>query len=79
MTYKELCAFLKQKRIGRRHKPESLAIIVGVSVSSLSSWESGKRTPTMFNLHAWANALGYDLEFTLTPRPTHGAIYVKPD
>jgi len=31
---------------------------------TIHQWESGKNTPTLASLRAWANALGYDLALT---------------
>ena len=69
MTYKELTKFLRDVRKKQQLKMTDLAVSIGVHTASIGNWEWAGRTPTLFNLQAWANALGYDLEFILTPRP----------
>ena len=35
---------------------------IGVAPGLVAKWETGNRKPTAFNLHCWAEALGYKIK-----------------
>lgn len=59
---RRLATFLKRLREARRISQTDLALMIGVSRSSLQRWEDGLQTPTMLFLIAWADRLGCRLD-----------------
>lgn len=52
---------LRYRRWVLRLSQEDLARALLVSVATLSSWEQGRRTPTLDNAERWAKALGVSI------------------
>ena len=53
---------LKEIRKGERLSQDALAAALGMnSQSGISALERGIRSPTLFTLTCWADALGYEL------------------
>lgn len=61
----DLILDLKKRRILLGKSQEELNFDLGVTEKLVCKWESGKRTPSVFSLHCWADALGCLL--TITP------------
>lgn len=52
---------LRARRIQLRKTQLEVSIDAGFGVRSIEWWETGRVTPGLFNLRAWANSLGVDL------------------
>lgn len=52
---------LRNVRVSREIKLETLAATSGYGKTTVTEWESGKHIPSVSALTDWANALGYDL------------------
>lgn len=63
-------ARLAQTRRDLGWSQQQLANRMHVSRSSLAKWESGRRTPELTALVAWASVLGFDL--ALIPKKENG-------
>ena len=48
---------LAQLRVKQNIPQYDLGLKLGFYDYSIARWESGSRTPTLFNLHCWANGL----------------------
>lgn len=62
-THSKFAIVAELRRIRRRRgiQADSLASLFGAYGSGLTNWESGKRTPTLQTLIAWAGALNLDI------------------
>ncbi len=59
----KLCEKLKNERLSRKVTQTALASKLGISRSTLSAWESGKRTPSVEFLRKYAEIFSLDSNF----------------
>lgn len=69
-------------RIEKNLSQEELNYRIGIADYQLAKWESGHRTPSVFSLHCWADALNARLDIVAndnTPptKPNEGALAVN--
>lgn len=67
----DLVRELINRRIQFAMTQEELNDHLGLSEGHLAKWETGRRTPTTFNLHCWADALGCRLTIAPLGMPSH--------
>ncbi|WP_199184017.1 helix-turn-helix domain-containing protein [Cryobacterium sp. Y57] len=63
-------SILLQARLGAGLTQAQLGRSAGVTQSVISAYEAGKRDPAMSTLQRLVRASGFQLDLTLTPRPT---------
>ena len=66
LSYLELCSVLKQITYATQFKLSTLSNVSGVNYPNLTTiLNQKKENPTISSLEKIANALGYDIEFSL--------------
>ena len=73
---------LIDRRIEKNLSQEELNYRIGIADYQLAKWESGHRTPSVFSLHCWADALDARIEIVANDNkppqtPNEGALAVN--
>ena len=55
---------LREARQAKRFTQREVATRIGVSVQTLSNWETGSSSPKFENALKWAAVLGYEVRLT---------------
>ena len=67
--YRSIIKVLHHERIYHGVTQADLAHKIGISESTLSKWEHGYRTPSIYNLLAWCDSLDIRLITEPYPKP----------
>lgn len=74
---KDLAQKLQMLRIKHRYTQNQVAMKIGVSPSSISSYESGERTPSVDNLLALSHVYGCSTDFLLGKPNTEQGLFLN--